>query len=912
MKFVFPITKEDGKEFPDQQSLETQVQKEENGQFGYNPANKSWHGGIHFTKKNAKWVKNQRPIRAIADGKVVACRIGSDYQTTEFNCHISKYSNDFCLIEHEMSYKEGKTDKSFTFYSLYKHLAPHCEPHAAISLCRRYVISEPRNARAHAGLSGDSVKLEKGVVLEETDCESQIKDNYEFRQFKVVGNPSDGKGIADTGLNIWLAVRETKNLMPSFATKIEKLPGQYKMTRSDRNVRKQAGLEGSAETLHTGTIIEVLDEAGISKDGYEFRIIKIIDNKGTATDLIDNGVKVWLAVSEIKHARNLLKTFATKIKTEEDDNISGQYKMTKSDRRVRKEAGLDGDSETLFTGTIIEAVDDSVDVKDGYDFHEFKIVENKGTDTNIIKNGAHVWLACRDSQDIFPSFTCEASPDWMVHGVIAKVTTNMIVRSDPDPKTKNIGDKIASIKSGTRIFYQKTQNHDWFFLNGKKRLFALCKFIDNDVEIAKGRSLETGWLCIESTYIQPLARKTLELDTLHSLSSSSPYIVKAGDPIGYLGRYDKLNTQKENSFDPEYQIHFEVLSKERPPVGFFERLMDKDSIEKLRWIKDEDSDGFIDKPDPPFLFQEVTRLVTKSDDVQTTEQTKDALLPWDSFRTIVAYHESEWYLNSSEKPFLDDLLEKYRHPQMPDIINHEKQRIDSLIWMQEEKKINFDRCAWHWWPIFRNGISPEEARVRAFLRMIRVGEGTIGEKGYETLFGGESFIKDYKKDWSTHPKILIKTKAFNSTAAGAYQVMGYTWDDPMMKKLREKKYSNLILDFSPLSQDYFCIALLKYKVKGFSGEIKIKVNNKEVIKKYNEKFYVDGKRQSALDLIIRGEIDKAVKVSAFVWASLPPGVYGQPKKEEKEVMKLYNNYLLEEKSGVSDLHLPQGFLEYFK
>ncbi len=32
----------------------------------------------------------------------------------------------------------------------------------------------------------------------------------------------------------------------------------------------------------------------------------------------------------------------------------------------------------------------------------------------------------------------------------------------------------------------------------------------------------------------------------------------------------------------------------------------------------------------------------------------------------------------------------------------------------------------------------EDARVRAFMRMLRVGEGTVGVKGYETLFSGKS------------------------------------------------------------------------------------------------------------------------------------------------------------------------------
>jgi hypothetical protein len=57
-----------------------------------------------------------------------------------------------------------------------------------------------------------------------------------------------------------------------------------------------------------------------------------------------------------------------------------------------------------------------------------------------------------------------------------------------------------------------------------------------------------------------------------------------------------------------------------------------------------------------------------------------------------------------------------------------------------------------------DNVDIQEARIRAFLRMLRDGEGTISEPGYETLFGGESFIKDYGKDWSDHPNIKIKNR----------------------------------------------------------------------------------------------------------------------------------------------------------
>ncbi len=119
-----------------------------------------------------------------------------------------------------------------------------------------------------------------------------------------------------------------------------------------------------------------------------------------------------------------------------------------------------------------------------------------------------------------------------------------------------------------------------------------------------------------------------------------------------------------------------------------------------------------------------------------------------------------------------------------------------------------------------NSVDIEEARVRAFMRMLRVGEGTIGERGYELLYGGKSFREaPYYKSFSDHPNIHMPfTENQTSSAAGAYQVMGYNWNSKPMKKIRQK-YAHVIVDFSPLSQDYFCVALLKHKIFGFKGTL---------------------------------------------------------------------------------------------
>lgn len=246
---------------------------------------------------------------------------------------------------------------------------------------------------------------------------------------------------------------------------------------------------------------------------------------------------------------------------------------------------------------------------------------------------------------------------------------------------------------------------------------------------------------------------------------------------------------------------------------------------------------------------------------------------------LLVKHHSEWLkdgISALWQAALDEQAKKY-----PDLALFNRDFINKLVWMKDVPEIRSGEALWHMHPIVfldalnLSALSPEEARVRAFMRMLRVGEGTVGEAGYETLFGGQSFIKSYHKDFSDHPQISITRGNLTSSAAGAYQVMGYAWNDPKMVSHRADAG---IVDFTPKSQDEFCVLIFKYK------------------------------RKHSLDKIMAGDIDSALGILSYEWASLPPGRYGQPAKSKQEALSLYNHYLDEELAGRTDLHLDIGYI----
>jgi muramidase (phage lysozyme) len=263
---------------------------------------------------------------------------------------------------------------------------------------------------------------------------------------------------------------------------------------------------------------------------------------------------------------------------------------------------------------------------------------------------------------------------------------------------------------------------------------------------------------------------------------------------------------------------------------------------------------------------------------------------WLRFRAsrLIPKHRSEWASGGEYQAFFETVIKRVAKEPYHDA---EIERLKQVVWWDDVQKAVKEPFpsrpeVFHIHPIALVGNFPrqelaiQEARIRAFLRMIRVGEGTEGADGYERLFGGESFIKNYGKDYRDHPRVLVtkvsRGKALKSTAAGAYQIMGYTWDDPRFVRYR-RKY--VVDDFSPISQDRFCIILLKFK-------------------------------RRAIESIKIGNIEKAIFEDRcnLEWASLPGDMYGQGGVRMDEVNKTFSIYLDEELCGKSDLAVSFGGL----
>ncbi|MGD8170438.1 glycoside hydrolase family 24 protein [Vibrio sp. TRT 21S02] len=820
MKFLYPIAKEDGTEFKDQQEFEHQVKKESIGQFGYNPNNNSWHGGLHFTEKNAAWIKDQKPVRAIADGCVVACRVNNQYQISNFKGAELSYSNDFCLLQHSYTNPSDSSEK-FTFYSLYMHLAPACIPHREQSDNQRFLMTENRNARPSAGLADEKTTLESGCIIEATNDNEVAADGYIFKPFTIINNKDNKDELAVEGNKLWIATYK------------EKQPQDITSTF----------LKNSHYTIR------------------QYQDSQCVDVKVSCMELIER-------------------------------------------RNVRSVADINSISFTLPIGAKVVKQRDIGEKRSGnYMMSAYKIIDNKdsiSTSVNVSPE-ATVWIA--DSKipapdNLFNGFTRPYQlPKWIYTEVLAETITDSL-RGRTDPAVNNgvieAGEHQYDIPKGTLIKYSRAKDCSLQNIGNSTYLMARCSFPNNDV-IKDGQVVRAAWLCVEEQFVKVIKAEPVEFNKVNSFGKNSKLFVKAGDEIGYLGRFDAAALNTPQLFDTRHQVHFEMFSVDKPPAYFTDAFLgeneDCNTLKELKFIEDVEScDGFLDQDEPSSFFKELVQKLNLGEEDIPGSDIIENLTPWDSCKYVVAKHESEWAAKSDEKPFLDKLVEQYGNPEFKSLIEHEKSRIDNLIWMPDvESDLGQAKEVWNWWPIPDRAVhqvSEAELYVRAFMRMIRVGEGTVGNKGYETLFGGKSFIKDYDKSWDDHPRIHRPFGNTTSTAAGAYQVMEKTWDDDNMVA-RRRKYK--VDDFSPRNQDLFGVILLKYK------------------------------RRYAWPLLISGNIEESISLDeggekrgyAYEWASLPTSPYGQPQKTMEDALSIFEEYLEQERNGDSDLKLEHGFLEVF-
>ncbi|HIF9138164.1 TPA: hypothetical protein ACX6QO_002693 [Photobacterium damselae] len=592
--FLYPFNQKNGSPYPSQKAFESVLQKESIGHFGFNASNLCWHGGVHVSHNNAPWLKDESPLQAIADGVVVACRISDTYQHSTFESHTLDYSSDFCLIQHTVA-NPKQSEETFTFYALYMHLAPLCSPHREVSEHPRYRLRTSQSAKM-VEVTGESVSLDKGTIIEATNEEIVKQNGYGFKPFTVI-RTSSGQWAEKT---VWLAVEKDdppSDIRRRFLGDAE----QYQALLHDNKAWIEPDLWQPPRSLKRGSRVKALSLEPVRSGDYLMHAYKLLDSEET----------VWFVTGKYESSSSFFDTYA-------------------------------------------------------------------------------------DSYQL---------PNWLLTKVIARTRTERLSgRSDPKNNTQGeleAGAVAFHLPKDTLLRFDKTQDCSLQKLNGKMRLMARCQLDPTTpVKNSSGQLAREVWVCVEDEFIEVVQADTVPLNSLHCFGTRSSLVISAGDAIGYLGRYDVANAEENKPpVTVRHQVHFELLSNEKPPQFFIDMYLGEADKENPYFVLSDISgcDGFLDLDEPSPFFQQLSAHTGK----QGTSgfDILHNLADWTSEKTVIAQHESEWAVKSGEKAFLPKLVEKVNKPRFTALIEHEKERIDNMIWLPEVSKLGLSNNVWNWWPI---------------------------------------------------------------------------------------------------------------------------------------------------------------------------------------------------------------------
>lgn len=609
MKFAFPILTAKGEEFKDVKALTSLINGEQSGHYLLGNHNK-WHGGVHISDKSAPWCKDKYPVRAIADGKVVAFRIMKDYLTSEYQGESLRYSNCFCLVQHEYCEinAETKAKNEFTFYSLYMHLLPW-----------------------------DKYQSAEKLVL---------KKGWNARNSVPHANPDAEQRRVDAALPRFTLPKDTELEMDSSAP-------------------SQKGNVGGKEY----DFIKVIIKSKLSNAQ-----IKEAEKAGV---LVSEGSSVWIAnspdaVEVIKP--NVPTWLFDQIEAELSKNMAGRADPVSDDKSGRLMAG--SGSVSLPVGTKLQ-----------YDAHqlEFHWIGDKARKMArckyVMSSGDGVqgscgiaWVCVEDefikAKTLPPSHLNELyvlpspvaiaagetigylglveTPGSLIGGKKSKHQVHLEVFTQ-DPRLDDVLANKAGTKGGATyakvpaelVLYEKKKQDgkDLWAATGDKSLEALVESPKLEKDAAKQE-----WVCV----------------------SPGKYVKK--EQVELLSQHDWLK------------------------IGF-------------KKVDGSGSDGYLDPDAPPAFFTDLVKSFDSDGNGEFSSEEIQAALKnsgnADQLHKLIVKHPSEWYEKSSTSSYLwlDKLMAQVGLPDFDQLVDHEKQRIDKLEWMQSATKLKMEKEIWHLYPL---------------------------------------------------------------------------------------------------------------------------------------------------------------------------------------------------------------------
>lgn len=308
----YPVVQADGKEYSSIETLLDDLANETEGAYLLG-TNFCWHGGIHISSKNEKFAhhKDQKMVRCMMDGTVVAYRLNKEYCTESWKPTDTseekslQYSTGFCLVKHdyvspannEEGENKGKTN-SLTFYSLYIHLADfsayHLNEDQTTTAGTQYILEKNRNVR-----SSDDIQTVLGVLGKDSVVEVAVGDGverhlinqyhreYDFYKAKIISIAAHG---SDSTLSVGSTIYITKENLKtkSEAPKTLLFPAYWKGTVTAQTDRSNMWIYASEDECKTHHQTTSILKKGMQEVTFTLDKIKLASNNIMAECTLPN------------------------------------------------------------------------------------------------------------------------------------------------------------------------------------------------------------------------------------------------------------------------------------------------------------------------------------------------------------------------------------------------------------------------------------------------------------------------------------------------------------------------------------------------------------------------------------------------------------------------------------------------
>lgn len=541
MKLSYPYKKDEKSDYSDDEILGLLAQ-ETTGHYLFG-SNHFWHGGVHFTDKANPELKN-KPIVCIADGTIVAYRINRTYLESNFNgeksCSSYRYATAFCLVRHEYESPESlkpdgkkKTESRETL------------------LNKVIELNDIRNVR-NEGAEGEKtaefqVALPKGTQLKMLSVGGTDKKFATTELIAFAGNSEQSADFPDKknattpktlhiGDKVYLSLF-TKNGDIAYSNKLP----LFKIVSPEAEAKDIQAEKTNQNKLTFYSLYMHL----LPWDEYEFNQSVSEDSKRYVITLLGG--------------------------KSDGEGSSGIDERSSAD--VPK-IGSNVTTRSVAKGTIYDVMETKE--ADGFEFARGYRCDKNG---NRLSNTS-VWFKTGSEGKKKAYVAVYQTPEqkkatgssygkvpiyWKDKAqVVAKAIEDCTVYSITTAENgTTLLTERGMLTSKSLLMYNLPEDSEEksLMINGKLQTLTLikCTLISGKIERDSDTTSRVFYLKHDATTLQRLREQITpaQFDTVVTSSMK----VKQGDTLGYMGRYDTLQSV-EGGVNSKHQLHFEIFTQD--------------------------------------------------------------------------------------------------------------------------------------------------------------------------------------------------------------------------------------------------------------------------------------------------------------------------------------------------------------